>query len=119
MSSGFERDGTMSWRCVGWIGLLMPTLVFAVCEGAAPPLLNLDDMLLRAHGLDMSPEGLLRFLRDRSEDDADLLRIPKLITQLGDDRYDKREEASRKLVRLELQALAALRANVKHKDAEV
>jgi WD40 repeat protein len=61
-----------------------------------------------------SPAGL-RLLRDRLKpvDTADAKRIERLIVQLDDDEFDKREEASRELAKLGRRAEGALRKAVK------
>jgi hypothetical protein len=57
----------------------------------------------------------LRLLRDRLKpvDAADAKRIERLIVQLDDDEFDKREEASRELAKLGRRAEGALRKAVK------
>jgi HEAT repeat protein len=64
-------------------------------------------------------ESLVRFLRERSKADGDLRRLPELLRQLGDDDFEKREWASRKLVALDRAAVAGLQRRLKSKDIEV
>jgi HEAT repeat protein len=62
--------------------------------------------------------SILAYLKRISAHDDDLLNIDKLIEQLGDDDFDKRQDASRRLTDLGPVALPVLRLARNHKDRE-
>src|SRR4051812_48149696 len=92
--------------------LLSPARVLA--EDAAA-----DETLIKQAGFSSDPEGLLRLFRKLTPAEADRKRMHALVGQLGSDRYDDREEASRLLLQWQLAALEPLRQGLDHADAEV
>jgi HEAT repeat protein len=62
---------------------------------------------------------LRAYLKELAEKSPDLRRIDPLVRQLGDDDFDVREEASRRLGGLGAVALPALRLAIKSSDAEI
>src|SRR4051794_39738860 len=81
----------------------------AAARGAAPLVPDPDAALLREAGLATDTPALLTFLRDGTPDDRDVGRVEALVKQLGDDAFDEREDASRRLVRLGGYAVPALK----------
>ena len=105
-----------------WRNLL--AVLFCLClavsaRGAAPSVPHPDLLFLQQHDIATDNQGLLAYLRERSPDGVDLARLDDLVRQLGDDSFEKREEATRKLTALELHALPLLRKAVEDKDPEV
>ena len=62
--------------------------------------------------------ALLAYLKEHSALDEDLLAIPDLIKQLGDDEYSRRQAASKKLIAIGLPAFMPLLAAMSDRDAE-
>ncbi len=62
--------------------------------------------------------SLLAYLKDHSSSDDDLLAIPNLIKQLGNDRFPERDAAFKKLVAIGLPALMPLVDATHDKDEE-
>src|SRR6516162_2565606 len=97
--------------------LLILSLLFAC------PLLRAaetsDEQTLKQARIATDGPGLLDFFRARIPDRADAKKIKQLITQLGDESFEKREEASRALVALGPRARDALRVAAKDADLEI
>jgi len=75
--------------------------------------------LLQQSGIETTPAGLIKFLQSLPPDPDRLAKIPGLITELGDDKFDVRERASKQLQALGEIARPALTAALKSKDLEV
>ncbi len=80
--------------------------------------LDYDESILKHFKQPSDTTSLLAYLNDRSASDDDLLAIPDLINQLGDDRYARRQSASKKLLTLGLLSFEPLRSALSDKDAE-
>ena len=63
---------------------------------AAPAPADVDEAFLSTHGLPTDSARLNRFLRERSEPSPAARRVGELVKQLGDERFDKREEGVRR-----------------------
>jgi hypothetical protein len=74
--------------------------------------------LLQQNGIETSTAGLIKFLQSLPPDPARLAKVPQLITELGDDKFDVRERASKQLQALGEIARPALTAALKSKDLE-
>jgi hypothetical protein len=98
-----------SWLVIG-TGLLF---------AAGPPARDPDAQLLRRQGVKTDRASLLRFLRERTPDDKDRVRVAELVHELGGDEFDQREDAQGRLVRLGALAEPALRKGLKSKDREI
>ncbi len=59
-----------------------------------------DEQLFNAKGMAHDTPRLVKFLREQSGSDIDLLSASKLIGQLGDPSARRRQEAATRLVRL-------------------
>lgn len=94
-------------------------LWFSPTLHAADPVADPDEQLLRDAGIETNNAKLLAYLRERSSDDTDLLNMDRLVRQLGDTDFAKREQALSKLVRLGSVAVPSLREASKHPDAEI
>ena len=95
-------------------------LVFAALGHCAQDLsTDPDEVVLHDAGVGRDDKSLAKFFRERTGTDADLLRIDSLVRQLGDDSFDKREEASGKLVALGLTAIPAVRRLLPAADQEI
>jgi HEAT repeat protein len=74
--------------------------------------------ILRDNKVKTDDASILGYLKRISDHDDDLLKIDKLIQQFGDDDFDKRQDASRRLVDLGPVALPTLRIAREHEDRE-
>lgn len=99
------------------IGCLASAVAVAVADaaGGAPT----DGKLLEAHDLPSDGPGLLDYFRKRGEADLTDAELKRLVEQLDDDDFDRREDASKRLVRAAGRARAALGAAAKSESAEV
>jgi hypothetical protein len=78
-----------------------------------------DEGLLQKYEIPTDGPGLLEYFRSRSFDDPGLERLGKLVQELGDDSFDKRQAASKRLVAIGPPARAALRAGLTDPDLEI
>lgn len=78
-----------------------------------------DEKLVKSAGMGVEAPVLLAFFRKRTLSDHDRKRFAVLIEQLGDDQFEKREEASQELTKYGTPVLPLLRKAVKHPDAEI
>jgi HEAT repeat protein len=86
---------------------------------AASPDDSPDIRMLKRAGLATEDEDLLRIVKNAARAAADLEQINALIKQLGDDDFDKREEASKRIITVGAAALPRLRVALKNANAEV
>jgi HEAT repeat protein len=103
------------------VGLMAGLLTFAsvsVLRAGEKPV-NPDEELLREAKVGTDGPGLLAFFRDRIPADEDVMHPERLVEQLASPSFAKREEASRKLIRLEGMALPLVRQAESDPDAEV
>jgi HEAT repeat protein len=105
--------------------LVVAVVLALVAFGACWPLhadskpANPDEELLREAKVGTDGPGLLAFFRERTPADEDLLHPERLVQQLASPSFEKREEASRTLIRLERLALPLARRAMADDDAEV
>lgn len=93
---------------------------FVLSAGLTPRLsAQTDEELLSNHKLPTDGPTLLTFFRERTLHLGDVKRIEQLIEQLGDESFDKREEASGKLIQLGERAKPFLVKALKEPDVEV
>jgi hypothetical protein len=78
-----------------------------------------DQKLVKEAGVGVHAPALLDFFRQRTLTDADRKRFADLIKQLGDDQFEKREEASRELTKRGTPVLQMLRKAVNDPDREI
>jgi hypothetical protein len=96
-----------------------------VCCWCCPGRVGAEDYtgaLLKKHGIGTTPDCKITaqaFLEERAVGDADLLRLPELVQQLGARQYAEREAAQKSLVRLDLAALPFVNPLIKSRDPEV
>lgn len=100
-----------------WLTLLLLGLAAAAPSAAAPA--DDDEKLLREHRAPTDGPGLLDYLRRRFTTSVSDQVIRALIEQLGDDSFEKREEASRRLTALGPRAKKQLQDALRHDDLEV
>jgi HEAT repeat protein len=81
--------------------------------------LKADEKLLRENGITADDAGLLAFFRKRTPTDADLRDIERLVGQLGERSFARRNNAARALVERGPAALLALRKALQSRDIEV
>ncbi len=74
--------------------------------------------LLQENGIETNAAGLIKFLQSLTPDPARLAKIPQLITELGDDKFDVRERAVKQLQALGELARPTLTSALKSKDLE-
>src|SRR5437773_4267738 len=102
-----------------WAFAIFSSLVLAVrLPGKVEPI-DPDEQLLRQSQLTINGPSLLEFLHRRSPREVDPLRLDQLIRQLGDNRFQQREEAAKKLMTVGPSALTLLRAAEKGSDQEI
>lgn len=94
-------------------------LLLAAAPAAVDVGLADDEKTLREHKAPTDGAGLLEFLRKRFTVTVGDERIKALIEQLGDDSFEKREEASRQLTALGTRAKKQLQDALRHADLEV
>jgi HEAT repeats len=80
---------------------------------------DFDEWVFKRAGRSSDTDSVLMFLRERSASDDDLLNVDKLIDLLGHPQPQVRKLSAGKLVKLEANALPALRNALKHDDAEI
>ncbi len=95
--------------------VLMSSTVFA----APPPPPDADEAFLRKQGLPTDSAGLIRFLQERTGEAATPERIRQLVRQLGDENFQRREEASQRLRLIGQPATGELRRHLKDPDLEL
>src|SRR5262245_34583921 len=78
-----------------------------------------DEAFLRTAKVPTDDAGLLKFLHDLSNQDAELLQLDRLIRQLGSATFEEREQASKRIVGLGLAAFPALALAARDSDREV
>lgn len=100
-----------------WLTLLLLGLAAAAPSAGAPA--DDDEKLLREHRAPTDGPGLLDYLRRRFTTSVSDQVIRALIEQLGDDSFEKREEASRRLTALGPRAKKQLQDALRHDDLEV
>jgi hypothetical protein len=86
---------------------------------AGPDSSSQDERTLQSAKVNIDGPGLLDVLRKRTLPETESGKIKQLIKQLGDDSFDKREQASEDLVRLGNQAEGLLQQAVKDPDVEI
>jgi HEAT repeat protein len=74
---------------------------------------------LREASLPVDGPGLLAYVKAQTPSLEDDARLQRLVRQLGDDDFDKREEASQELVKAGRKAVAYLKPAAASKDLEV
>jgi hypothetical protein len=99
--------------------LVLTCLVLFPPQAPAAPDTTEDQHLLRRAGVPTDTDGLLAFLRKLSPTEADHKHMAMLVHQLGSDRFEEREAASRQLLDRHLAALPALRRGLVDEDVEV
>lgn len=78
-----------------------------------------DVKLLNDAGMQTDGGSLVSFFRRETLRDEQRREITELIRQLGNDDFNVREQASKKLIALKAAAVPALRQALNHRDAEV
>jgi len=86
---------------------------------AAEDIVGPEEQIIKEAKLSTDNASLIAFLRNHSHSDDELLHLDQLIRQLGNPVFQKREEASAKLIALQLIALPALRQARTDKDREI
>jgi hypothetical protein len=76
-----------------------------------------DEKLVKDAGVGIDAAGLLGFFRKRG--DAKGAKVVALIAQLGDDAFDKREDATNQLIAIGAEAVPLLKDALKNGDLEV
>ncbi|MFO0877305.1 MAG: HEAT repeat domain-containing protein [Gemmataceae bacterium] len=100
-------------------GVLVAVVVGSLPSAAPPQGSDEDEGLLRAVGIPTEAVALRDHLRKRFSSTWSDARLKQLVEQLGDDAFERREEASRELLRAG-QAARALLLNARdHTDLEV
>ena len=78
-----------------------------------------DEQLLKQARIPTTGSGLVDFFKDRTPEAGDDKTLKSLITKLGDESFEVREEASKKLTALGPRARAALRKAANDPDLEI
>lgn len=77
-----------------------------------------DETILAHFKVGTDTASLMAYLKNRSSSDEDLLSIPDLIKQLGNEKFLDRQAASKKLIELGLPAVLPLCDALNDKDSE-
>jgi HEAT repeat protein len=107
---------TMRWL---WTALLLTAATLAPTARADDDPTADDVKVVKDAGLSAEGPALLEFFRKRTLTDDDRQQFAALIRQLGDDEFDKREQASRELVQRGAPVLPLLRQATRDKDPEL
>jgi HEAT repeat protein len=102
-----------------WLPVCVLLVFVSRGEGAAPAADPGDEKLLREAGAATDGPGLLAFLRRRTFTPDDEKRAAALVRQLGDDSYERRQQASDALAALGPVAVPHLRRAANDADPEV
>ncbi len=94
-------------------------LILAVLLSFAMDNATEDEKTLADAGLKSDGNSLIQFLARRSEDKVDPIQIKALITKLGDDNFDIREQTSATLNAIGIAALPDLKTASKNPDVEI
>ena len=78
-----------------------------------------DIETIRTAGMAVEAKALLEFFQKHTVTDADRGRLTSLINQLGDDDFDRREQASDDILRFGVAAIGLLRQAERTKDPEI
>lgn len=78
-----------------------------------------DVETVKAAGYDADPKALMDFFKKHTVTDADRARLGTLIKQLGDDDFDRREEATEEIQKFGVAAIGPLRQAERTSDPEV
>ncbi len=105
------------FRLLPWMAISLLT-VFAVPSLRADDT-GADEQVLKRAGFKSDAGGLLALFRKLSPNREDRQQLSRLVQQLGADRFDDREQASRLLVQWQLPALVPLRQALDHPDPEI
>src|SRR5262245_28432903 len=90
----------------------------AAALGASVPVAT-DEMLLKDNRVPVDGPGLLDYIRKLAGRAVSQEKLAALIEQLGDDSFEKREQASRELIRLGKRAKRVLEEALEHADLEI
>ncbi len=101
------------------VGLALLIIGLAVVRGAEAEDPAADEKLLRDNNVKTDGPGLLAFLRERSLSEEERAQMTKLIRQLGDEDFEKREAASRQFVARGRLSITFLKAALNDNDAEI
>lgn len=103
-----------------WVGLALGTFQPPLAKlGGLPSPSEADLMLLREEAIPTDGAGLEDWIRQRVLGDEELARMGRLVEQLGDEEFQKREEATKTLTSYGTRARSALRKGMENKDPEV
>jgi HEAT repeat protein len=106
-------------RCYVVALLAAAALVLPAARAADDEDAAVDEKVLKGAGLGADGPALLDFFRKRTLTEEDRKQFAALIQQLGADDFDKREEASRELIKRGTPVLPLLRQATRDKDAEI
>ncbi len=84
-----------------------------------PAPVNHDELFLNGAGIGTEPAALCDLLRNHSRTDADTRLLDKLVRQLGDEDFDRREQAERAITAMGRPALDRLAQARRDADPEV
>lgn len=101
------------------VALLALLLVISPTPAAGDDMSAADEQALRDAKIGADPRALLEFFRRRTPDETDARRAEALVRQLGDDEFERREQASAELLRRGPVVLPLLKKGCKDADPEV
>jgi hypothetical protein len=107
----------MRWHCLSLLALCLLLARPAATDADNPA--ATDEQMLRAAGFPTDGPGLLQLLGKRASEDADEKRLPRLIEQLGDDDFNLREQALRRLIAIGARARPLLQQALNSDDPEI
>jgi hypothetical protein len=109
------------WQYVlrGFYAVLLLLGLFGAAPAADVGDAAADERMLREARIPTDGPGLLEFLRSRTVDATDEARLRVLVRQLGDDSFEKREQATAQLVAAGVRAKPFLEQAAHDSDLEV
>jgi hypothetical protein len=94
-------------------------LLAGALPAAEPDQVARDEQTLREAKVGTDGPALLEFFRKRTAKDVDPTKIKALVRQLGDDSFEKREQASAQLIAVGASAVPHLKEALKDPDIEI
>jgi HEAT repeat protein len=121
---GETRKGKTAMRQNRWTFLLLTALLWIACGNgsllqAADEADKADEQLLKEHHIGIDSRALSEFLLKNCINEGDRAALDRLVLQLGNQAFVKRQQASKKLVGAGPKALPFLHRALKNADVEI
>lgn len=102
-----------------WTAVLLAGALGVPAGAAEPDTVQADERTLKETGLGTDLEALRVFFRQRTLREADAGKVPALVRQLGDNLFDKREQAQSELIAFGPAARGLLQKALSNPDLEI